>query len=142
MGRGAGYLQVVPIKMPFSQRLPRNVSDTIFEGVREFAESWKERAKEGCPDAPDELILDDAFYDLATKEVRVNQTDFVLNQPNVVGYVPYPLLFQCGIVGPSGNTRASRNWPTGNYLLAARTTNPAGHKSTWYTHTGTAQSSR
>ncbi|MBX4866904.1 hypothetical protein HJA85_07970 [Rhizobium bangladeshense] len=96
---GRGICKSVPIKMPFSQRLPRNVSDTIFEGVREFAESWKERAREGCPDAPDEFILDDAFYDLATKEVRINQTDFVLNQPNVVGYVPYPLLFQCGDCG-------------------------------------------
>ncbi|MEH7846415.1 hypothetical protein [Rhizobium laguerreae] len=96
---GRGICKSVPIKRPFAERLPRNVSDSIFEGVREFAESWKERAKEGCPDAPDEFILDDAFYDLATKEVRVNQTDFELNQPNVVGYVPYPLLFQCGECG-------------------------------------------
>lgn len=96
---GRGICKSVPIKRPFAERLPKNVSDTIFEGVREFAESWRERGVEGCPEAPEEFILDDAFYDLATGEVRINQTDFVLNQPNVVGYVPYPLLFQCGDCG-------------------------------------------
>ena len=43
---GRGICKSVPIKRPFAERLPKNVSDTIFEGVREFAESWRrERSK-------------------------------------------------------------------------------------------------
>ncbi|WP_236773815.1 hypothetical protein [Agrobacterium tumefaciens] len=96
---GRGICKSVPIKQPFPEKLPRNVSDTIFEGVKQFAQNWRVRATEACPTAPDEFILDEAFYDMETGEIRVDQTQFVLNQPNVVGYVPYPLLFQCGECG-------------------------------------------
>ncbi|MCC2610851.1 hypothetical protein [Neorhizobium petrolearium] len=96
---GRGICRSVPIKKAFPERLPRNVTDTIFEGITQFAQNWRVRAAEACPAAPDEFILDDAFVDSESGEIRVDQTRFVLNQPNVVGYVPYPLLFQCGECG-------------------------------------------
>ncbi|MBO0129647.1 hypothetical protein JZX89_02680 [Agrobacterium sp. Rnr] len=96
---GRGICKSVPIRKPFPEKLPRNVTDTIFEGVQQFAQSWHVRAKEACPDAPDDFILDGAFYNTEKKEVEVDQSHFLLNQPNVVGYVPYPLLFRCGDCG-------------------------------------------
>jgi hypothetical protein len=96
---GRGICKSVPIRKPFDEKLPRNVIDTIFEGVEQFAQNWHVRAVEACPNAPDEFVLDDVFYDAESGEVKVDRAQFALNQPNVVGYVPYPLLFQCGECG-------------------------------------------
>jgi hypothetical protein len=94
---GKGICKAVPIEKQFTNGLPPNVTQTIFEGIKEFAENWRTRALDGCPSAPDEFILDDPFYDHRTGDVTINPTKFAMNQPTVVGYVPYPLLYQCGV---------------------------------------------
>lgn len=96
---GKGICKSVPVESDFKQKLPNNVTQTIFEGMKEFAESWKSRALDGCPGAPIEFVLDDAFYDVHSQDVVIDPTRFTMTQPNVVGYVPYPLLFQCGECG-------------------------------------------
>lgn len=94
---GKGICKAVPIVKEFANPLPANVTQTIFEGIKEFAQSWRDRARDGCPNAPDEFILDDPFYDHRTGDVTIDPTRFAMNQPTVVGYVPYPLLYQCGV---------------------------------------------
>ncbi|MBY5591659.1 hypothetical protein HFO49_30075 [Rhizobium leguminosarum] len=94
---GRGICKAVPIQREFPNGLPVNVTQTIYEGIKEFAENWRSRALDGCPDAPDEFILDDPFYDHRTGDVMIDPTRFAMNQPTVVGYVPYPLLYQCGV---------------------------------------------
>ncbi|WP_210337662.1 hypothetical protein [Ensifer sp. ENS02] len=94
---GKGICKAVPIPREFPTALPANVTQTIFEGMKEFAQSWRQRALDACPDAPEEFVLDDPFYDHRTGDVTIDPTRFMMNQPTVVGYVPYPLLYQCGV---------------------------------------------
>ncbi len=72
----------------------------VQSGIIEFASSWFERASRIRQGVPIELILDDAFYDLRTLEIKPNwNQDFQFNDPKVVGYVPYPLLYRCASCG-------------------------------------------
>jgi hypothetical protein len=82
---GKGICKAVPIVKEFANPLPANVTQTIFEGIKEFAQSWRDRARDGCPNAPDEFILDDPFYDHRTGDVTIDPTRFAMNQPTVVG---------------------------------------------------------
>jgi hypothetical protein len=73
----------------------------IFDGIKEMASNWLNRA-DGirAPDTvPIQLILDDPFYDPRTEVIDPNQALFQLNDPAVMGYVPYPLLFRCAVCG-------------------------------------------
>ncbi|MBN8544250.1 MAG: hypothetical protein J0M34_08310 [Alphaproteobacteria bacterium] len=70
----------------------------IFDGIKEIASNWLQRASTiRTPDAvPMQLMLDDVFYNPRTYEVEVDRMQhFQLNDPGVMGYVPYPLLYQC-----------------------------------------------
>ncbi|MBO9654444.1 MAG: hypothetical protein J7562_08965 [Agrobacterium tumefaciens] len=96
---GKGICKAVPYLSEFSPRLSTNVAHTIFEGINEFAANWIKRVQDACPTAPAEFALDDAFYDAIAQTVRINHTDFTLNKPDVVGYLPYPLVYQCGECG-------------------------------------------
>jgi hypothetical protein len=72
----------------------------IQSGIIELALNWLQRASRIRPGIPIELILDDAFFDPRTLEVRPNwNQDFQLNDPRVVGYVPFPLLYRCATCG-------------------------------------------
>lgn len=72
----------------------------IHNGIVEFASNWFQRATRIRPGLPIELMLDDVFYEPVTLEVKPNWSqDFQLNDPKVVGYVPYPLLYRCAICG-------------------------------------------
>lgn len=139
---GRGICKSVPIRQPFAEKLPRNVSDTIFEGVKQFAQSWHVRAREACPTAPDEFILDEAFYDIETGEIAVDQAQFVLNQPNLIGYVPYPLLFQCGECGRVHEFKSVAELAKKKLPPHARTILHGGRRSMSCMPTGMARYSR
>lgn len=72
----------------------------IQSGITEFASNWLARASRIRAGIPIELILDDAFYESRTLEVKPNwNQDFQINDPKVVGYVPFPLLYRCATCG-------------------------------------------
>ena len=72
----------------------------IHSGIAEFASTWRQRANRIRTGIPIDLILDDVFYDPRSSEISPNWSqDFQLNDPKVVGYVPFPLLYRCGICG-------------------------------------------
>jgi hypothetical protein len=94
-----GICRSVPLDNPAS-----NVSDAtrllIFDGIKEFSSNWNDRASQvRTPPSPITLILDDAFYDLRTGNIGPDQASFRLTDPSVMGYVPYPLLYRCGVCG-------------------------------------------
>jgi hypothetical protein len=96
-----GICRSVPI-----DRGEATVSDAtrllVFDGMKEIASTWFDRAATlRSPDTvPIELILDDVFYD---QQSRIVDRDwarlFQLCDPSVMGYVPYPLLYRCGVCG-------------------------------------------
>ena len=94
-----GICRAVPL-----DRGEMQVSDAtrllVFDGIKEIASSWLSRG--GAVRAPDstpvELVLDDVFYDQHTLQVdRDWRQFFQLCDPGVMGYVPYPLTYRCGI---------------------------------------------
>jgi hypothetical protein len=74
----------------------------IFDGMKEIASTWFERAtglRAPVP-VPIELILDDVFYDRNSQIVdRDWGRTFQLCDPGTMGYVPYPLVYRCGTCG-------------------------------------------
>jgi hypothetical protein len=96
-----GICRSVPI-----DRGEATVSDAtrllVFDGMKEIASTWFERASAlRAPETvPIELILDDVFYD---QQSRIVDRDwarlFQLCDPSVMGYVPYPLVYRCGVCG-------------------------------------------
>lgn len=99
---GRGICKATPIKGKEAQ-LPHPTKQMIFEGIRETAKTWLERAWPAVPAggvAHVELILDDDLYDGRTGQVHVDDVrHFTFPRPDRVGYVPYPLLYRCGICG-------------------------------------------
>jgi hypothetical protein len=74
----------------------------IFEGIKEAVSNWLERALTVRDPAtiPHRLILDRPFSDERSGEVVIDdQRDFKLTKPDRIGYIPFPLLFRCGICG-------------------------------------------
>jgi hypothetical protein len=74
----------------------------VFDGIKEIASSWLVRgAAIRAPDTvPIELILEDVFYDQQTEVVdRDWRQVFQLCDPGTMGYVPYPLVYRCGVCG-------------------------------------------
>jgi hypothetical protein len=96
---GKGICRSVPIRRPVT--LDRTTQTQIFDGIREFAENWQSRALSARPAAevPPALALDPDFFDPRTNRVEIDQQHFEPTDPSVVGYVPYPLVFQCGVCG-------------------------------------------
>lgn len=94
-----GICRAVPLDNP-----ARNVSDAtrllIFNGIKEFCSNWNDRASQVRNPAPSiQLILDDPFYDLRSGRIEPDQASFQLTDPGRMGYVPYPLLYRCGVCG-------------------------------------------
>jgi hypothetical protein len=96
-----GICRSVPI-----DRGPATVSDAtrllVFDGMKEIASTWFDRASPiRAPDSvPIELILDDVFYDRQSQIVdRDWARIFQLCDPAIMGYVPYPLVYRCGVCG-------------------------------------------
>lgn len=75
----------------------------IFEGIRESAKTWLERALPAVPAGASthlELILDRRLYDARTQQVQVDDVrHFSFPRPDRIGYVPFPLLYRCGVCG-------------------------------------------
>ncbi|RUV59985.1 MAG: hypothetical protein E5X54_32980 [Mesorhizobium sp.] len=96
---GKGICRAVPLANDISKQLNRTTIDLVFENLSDFATNWRDRAMKAVPDALPELILDAPFRDSRTGEVRIERGDFQMTGPDRVGYVPYPLVYRCGICG-------------------------------------------
>lgn len=96
---GKGICRSVPLANDITNSLRRTTVDLIFENMRDFVSNWRDRAKKAVPDATDELILDAPFRDTRTGEVLIERPAFQMTGPDRVGYVPYPLLYRCGVCG-------------------------------------------
>lgn len=96
---GKGICRSVPMRRPVM--LEPTTQRQIFDGIREFAENWQTRALSVRPagEVRPALVLDPAFFNVRTDRVEVDPRGFELTDPSVVGYVPYPLVFQCGVCG-------------------------------------------
>ena len=94
---GKGICRSVPIRKPV--QVDRTTENQIFDGVREFAENWQSRALSVRPagEVAPALALDSDFYNVRTGQVEIDRQHFETTDPSVVGYVPYPLMFQCGV---------------------------------------------
>lgn len=99
---GRGICRATPI-VGKEANLPHPTKQMIFEGIRETAKTWLERAWPAVPAggvAHIELILDRDLYDGRTQQVHVDDVrHFSFARPDRIGYVPYPLLYRCGICG-------------------------------------------
>ena len=86
-----GICRAVPINREI-QRIDEATRLLIFDGIKEITSNWHKRASEvrAPHPVPMRLILDDAFYDLRSLVVQPNPMIFQLNDPSVMGYVPYP----------------------------------------------------
>jgi hypothetical protein len=67
--------------------------------MRESLSNWMSRVRSVCPDAPEQFALDRLFFDPRTGKVQVDPVRFKFTSPNVIGYVPYPLVYRCGTCG-------------------------------------------
>ena len=73
----------------------------IFDSIREFVENWQTRAlaARAAGEVPHILALDSAFFDARSGLVSIDPHYFQITDPGIIGYVPYPLVYQCGICG-------------------------------------------
>lgn len=95
---GKGICRSVPIDRELATLSPTTQS-LIFESMREFLKNWQSRVRASIPSTPDEFALDRAFYDARSGRVQIEPTRFKFTSPNVIGYVPYPLIYRCGTCG-------------------------------------------
>ncbi|MBJ2153544.1 MULTISPECIES: hypothetical protein [Paracoccaceae] len=95
---GKGICRSVPLANEAKDLNPTTV-DLIFENLSHAVTTWRNRVMKVLPDALPELVLDTPFRDSKTGEARVQRADFQMTSPDKVGYVPYPLLYRCGICG-------------------------------------------
>ena len=96
---GKGICRTVPLVNDITKTLGRTTVDLIFENMRDFVSNWRDRVKKALPEATDELTLDAPFRDSRTGEVNIERQAFQMTGPDRVGYVPYPLLYRCGVCG-------------------------------------------
>lgn len=96
---GKGICRSVPLANDITKQLNRTTIDLVFENLNDFATNWRDRAMKAVPSALPELVLDAPFRDSRTGEVRIERGDFQMTGPDRVGYVPYPLVYRCGICG-------------------------------------------
>lgn len=95
---GKGICRSVPLANEAKGLSPTTV-DLIFENLNDAVTTWRNRVMKVLPDALSELVLDTPFRDSKTGDARVQRADFQMTSPDKVGYVPYPLLYRCGICG-------------------------------------------
>lgn len=96
---GKGICRSVPLANDITKSLSRTTIDLIFENMRDFVSNWRDRVKKTVPDAVDELTLDVPFRDSRTGDANIERQAFQMTGPERVGYVPYPLLYRCGVCG-------------------------------------------
>ncbi|WP_226637915.1 hypothetical protein [Brevundimonas poindexterae] len=94
---GKGICRSVPVDREL--KLDRTTNALIFESMREFISNWRARIATTIPDALDDLSIDRAFYDTHSGRVQIDPARFRTTSPDVVGYVPYPLIYRCGTCG-------------------------------------------
>ena len=95
---GKGICRSVPIDKELVGLSP-TTQGLIFESMREFLTNWQSRVTASVPAAPNEFALDRAYYDPRSGRVQIDPVRFKFTSPNVIGYVPYPLLYRCGTCG-------------------------------------------
>ena len=96
---GKGICRTVPLANDITKELRPTTIELIYENLRDFVTNWRERAMKAVPDALPELVLDAPFLNSRTGEANVDRSDFQMTGPDRVGYVPYPLLYRCGVCG-------------------------------------------
>ncbi|WP_199792385.1 hypothetical protein [Allosphingosinicella vermicomposti] len=96
---GKGICRTVPLANDITKELRPTTIELIYENLRDFVTNWRERAMKAVPDALPELVLDAPFLNSRTGEANVERSDFQMTGPDRVGYVPYPLLYRCGVCG-------------------------------------------
>ena len=96
---GKGICRTVPLPNDISRELGATTIALVFENLRDFVQNWSDRAMKAVPDALPELVLDTPFRESKSGAPHVDRTEFQLTSPDRVGYVPYPLLYRCGICG-------------------------------------------
>ena len=96
---GKGICRSVPLANDMTKTLGATTIDLIYENMREFASNWRDRVRRVLPDAPDEFVLDSPFRHSKSGQVRIERQAFQMTGPDKVGYVPYPLLYRCGVCG-------------------------------------------
>lgn len=95
---GKGICRSVPLANEEKDLKPTTI-ELIFENLNDAVTNWRDRVIKVLPDALPELVLDTPFRESKTGEARVQRSDFQMTSPDRVGYVPYPLLYRCGICG-------------------------------------------
>lgn len=99
---GRGICKAAPLPGKGAD-LPHPTRQMIFEGIREAAKTWLERALPAVPTGGSphiELILDLDLYNGRTQQVEVDDLrHFTFPRPDRIGYLPYPLLYRCGVCG-------------------------------------------
>jgi hypothetical protein len=93
---GRGICLSVPVARP--KEIAPARANMIFDGMKEYVETWLARARSAIhKDLDVELSVDSCFVRFGTKdEIQIDRIQaFELSEPSVVGYEPYPLLFQC-----------------------------------------------
>lgn len=96
---GLGCCVAVPLSAPYTPSSSA-VQKQLFEHLKEFVESWFERAMRSRtePEVLPEQCVDDTFLDYK-KEPLADPGKFVLNQPTRIGFLPDPLVFVCSDCG-------------------------------------------
>ena len=96
---GKGICRSVPLANDITKTLGPTTIDLIYENMRDFVSNWRDRVRKALPDAPDEFILDGPFRHSHSGQVSIERQTFQMTGPDRVGYVPYPLLYRCGVCG-------------------------------------------
>ena len=97
---GKGICRSVPLANDITKVLGRTTIELIYENMRDFVSNWRDRVRKALPDAPDEFILDRVFFRHSSSgQVQIDPQTFQMTGPDRVGYVPYPLLYRCGVCG-------------------------------------------
>lgn len=94
---GKGICRSVPVDREL--RVSPTTQALIFESMREFIANWQSRVRNAIPHAPDEFALDRTFFDPRTGQVQIDPVRFKFTDPSIIGYVPYPLVYRCGVCG-------------------------------------------
>jgi hypothetical protein len=98
---GKGICRSVPIERDIS--VLATTKETIIEMMGEFVENWRSRIVAQRPDAPIDLTLDRVFFDPRSDNIDINPSKFQPTSPDIVGYIPYPLIYRCGAPSPTGS---------------------------------------
>lgn len=96
---GKGICRSVPLANDITRALGPTTIDLIYENMRDFVSNWRDRVRKALPGAPDEFILDGPFRHSHSGQVSIERQTFQMTGPDRVGYVPYPLLYRCGVCG-------------------------------------------